>query len=228
MRLIHRFFESALPYLFRPKNVTQWSTDSFDNFKFIVQELFLYTIAILLRRERFGAVISLLSIDYYVGETEDAHNGAMRSYSMFRSHLQSLDRRNKRLNLRRVSLHADLLRDRCETSGLTLRAIMQADFVLYFYDAMRSLKTKSRQDWWPETLIWFEEYSSPFEIFARSESRSYFERICPMLAVESKEEIENALPSFGHQNARLYLPRWDWHSISIPRAINLEKLATKP
>ncbi|RMU31233.1 SEFIR domain-containing protein [Pseudomonas amygdali] len=42
---IHRFLESLLPYLSRPSNVTHYSETDFDNFRFIVHELFLYTIA---------------------------------------------------------------------------------------------------------------------------------------------------------------------------------------
>lgn len=48
-QLLHRFFEGLLPYLDRPEHVTSWSESDFDNFRFLVHELFLYAIAILLK-----------------------------------------------------------------------------------------------------------------------------------------------------------------------------------
>jgi hypothetical protein len=50
---IHRFFENLIQYMERPSNVSQWSDTDFDNFIFIVHELFLYTIAILIKHERY-------------------------------------------------------------------------------------------------------------------------------------------------------------------------------
>jgi hypothetical protein len=48
-RLLHRFFEKLIPYMFRPKNLMQYSDWYFDNFAFVIHELFLYTVAAILR-----------------------------------------------------------------------------------------------------------------------------------------------------------------------------------
>ena len=42
IRVVHRFLESLIPYLDRPRNVNQWRDDDFDNFKFIIHELYQY------------------------------------------------------------------------------------------------------------------------------------------------------------------------------------------
>lgn len=39
---IHRFFEKLLPYLYRPANISTWRESDFDNFKFILNEMFLW------------------------------------------------------------------------------------------------------------------------------------------------------------------------------------------
>ena len=48
---LHRFFESLIPYMSRPKEIKQWIEWDYDNFKYIVHELFLYAIAILIKSE---------------------------------------------------------------------------------------------------------------------------------------------------------------------------------
>lgn len=65
---LHKFLEKIAIYLFRPPSITSWTETDFDNFYFIVHEIFLYTIAILIRHERFDPVNALLSTGYYLGD----------------------------------------------------------------------------------------------------------------------------------------------------------------
>ena len=67
-RLLHRFFEKLIPYMYRPKSLMQYNDWYFDNFAFLIHELFLYTVAFLLRHERFDLVLQLMSNGYYVGD----------------------------------------------------------------------------------------------------------------------------------------------------------------
>ena len=43
-RQLHRFIEGLIPYLYRPEHVASWKEWDFDNYYFIVHELFLYII----------------------------------------------------------------------------------------------------------------------------------------------------------------------------------------
>ncbi len=101
-KTLHRFFEKLIPYL------------GGENFKFLIHELFLYSIASLIRRERFEAVAHLISTDYYVPGNSDYGRDVMVSFGVFRSHMKSLEHRNKRLDLRRLSVRADMLVQRCK------------------------------------------------------------------------------------------------------------------
>jgi hypothetical protein len=225
---IHKLFERLIPYQFRPDSVTQWLDYQSDNYKFIIHEMFLYSIAILLKYERFDATAPLVQDGYYVRVPDDSE--PMQSFEVLRQDIVSIRRRNERLSLRRLSLRADLLEQRSHTSGLAMMDLMQADFLLYFSSAIASLKEDRNQGWWPETLLYFERMRTPFEIFARSESRRYFERIRPLLRVESKEELGRVIGEFGPDNSqsRLWLPRWEHRTLRLKTAMNFDKLATKP
>ncbi len=66
------FFENAVPYMFRPKSFSgsfyEWY---WDNFRFIIHELFLYAMALLLKHERFDTALELMTQGYYVGGAMD-------------------------------------------------------------------------------------------------------------------------------------------------------------
>ncbi|MHA1834925.1 MAG: hypothetical protein ACTSV7_13185 [Candidatus Baldrarchaeia archaeon] len=51
-------------------------------------------------------------------------------FSIFRQYIDSLTYRNRRLKLRHLSLRTDLLKERCQTTGIDFRYLMQADFIL--------------------------------------------------------------------------------------------------
>jgi len=227
-RLLRGFFEKSLPFMFRPKSISQWNAWFWDNFKFIVHEMFLYTIAFLLKHERFDVALNLMSQGYYVGDMAESRRNPMEPFSIFDQHLDSLEHRKQRLKLNRFSLRADMLEKRSHASGMPMNGLMQADLVLFLYEALTSLKEKRSQSWWPETLLYYQEYAAPFEIFALAESRRYFQKICPLIAVSSKEELGESFKLFGRSTTPLELPRFNYRSLPLEAATNFDKLATKP
>jgi len=221
---LHRFFESLIPYMFRPEGVTSWRKWDFDNFKFIIHELFLYAVAILIKLERFQQAAMLLSQGYYVSGNSDYGRDVMVPFFIFRQYMESLEYRNKRLNLRRLSLRADLLKERCQTTGIDFRYLMQADFVLFIRADLYSEELFDR--WWPETLLYLGHFPGPFEIFARAESKRYFEKIKCLFDIDSPDDFKQLLEEY--KQGKRELPRWEFNSFNPALLLNIEKLATKP
>ncbi len=221
-RALHRFFESMIPYLSSSGAGSHREWD-FDNFKFIAHELFLYVLAILINYERFESTAYLLGTDYYIeGNSDYGSNMIVPFDDAFRHYSEALDHRNQRLGLRRSSLHADLLNERCTGTGITFQQLMQADFVTF----MRSNLDKAEHDWpwWPATLLYLR--SGVFEIFGKSRSKTYFNRVKVLLNVNSKEEIEPLLQDF--ESGKRRLPRWDWSSLNPRSLMGFDLIATKP
>ena len=224
---MHRFFERLVPYLDRPEGIQQWRKSDFDNFKFIVHELFLYCIATLLKHEAFDGVGYLVRNRYFVGTNPDYGGNTMQSFEFFRPYLESLEYRNKRLNSQRVSLHADLLKQRATGSGVSFEHIMQADFVLYLRNCLDTLKGSATQNWWPVSLLYRSFHNErPFEIFARSESIGYFESLAGMLDIRKKDELLALQAAFKEQ--KLYVPRWQFEQVHPFYLMGFEGLATRP
>src|SRR5208283_5991224 len=68
---IHRFFEQLIYYLGPPKEVSRWTEWDFDNFRFLIEELFLYCVASFLKYERFDGLAYLLRQRYYLEKEAD-------------------------------------------------------------------------------------------------------------------------------------------------------------
>ncbi len=224
--LLHRFFERLIPYLDMPENVSAFREWDSDNFRFIVHELFLYSVASSIRFERFESVAHLLQTPYYVPRRSRYGDDVMVSFGYIRRHLKSFEYRNNRLHLNRLSLRADVLKTRCQGTGIEFRDLMQADFLLY----IRSLFVESPY-WWPETLVHIHDQSAPFEVFARSQSLKFFNKVTVMLETtgtgsNAKEKIAAALKLI-EENPNLS-PRWQYESFNSAYLLGFSKLATMP
>jgi len=223
--VIHKFFESLTPYLGRPEGVSSYSEWDWDNLKFIIQECLVLCVSIFLKHERFDVISHLLNQRYYIENDDRYGRSMMTSFGVFRNYLESLNHRNKRLELRRLSVHADMMKERCTDSGVSFNHIMQADFILYLVEAMHSLKEGRRQEWWPETLVFKSFHGGNFEIFLRAESLEYFNRLAPVFGVSQKAEFESFVE--GIKADTIYTPKWDFERISPIELMNFENLCSR-
>lgn len=223
--VIHKFFESLTAYLDRPEGVNNYHKWDWDNLKFIIQESFMLCIGILLKHERYDLVEHLTTQNYFINN-DNYDTNRMRSYGIFRNHLDSLSHRNNRLGLRRLSLHADLLKERCTDSGVSFNDLMQADFLLYLVEAFRSIRENRRQEWWPESLVFKSFHGGSFEIFFRAESTKYFNKIATVLGIKSKSEISLFVDAI--KNKSVYIPEWDFDRINPLELMNYENLCSRP
>lgn len=221
---IHRFFESIIPYMQKPEHIKSYHEWNFDNFKFIVHELFLYAIGIFIKFEHFDQANYLLEQKYYLPGNSDYGRDVMVGFSVFREYMNSLEHRNKRLNLRRLSLRADLLKDRCTGVGIEFRHLLQADFVIFMRAEIVAEDDFSR--WWPETLMWLGHFHSPFEIFARSISKKYFDQVKVLLAIDSPADLEELFQSYSKGIRKV--PSWQFESFSPAALLGYKQLVTRP
>ena len=148
----------------------------------------------------------------------------MVGFNVFREYMRSLEHRNKRLELRKLSLRADLIKDRCTGVGVEFRHLLQADFVLFMRAEIDAVDNYSK--WWPETLLWLGHYHGGFEIFARSVSKKYFDRVKVLLTIEKPADLEELLQSY--KEGKRKLPSWEFNSFSPSALLGYENLATRP
>ena len=224
---IHRFLEKLLPYGFWPVGQSTWTEWNADNLRFIVHELFLYAVATLLKYEKFEGVRELTEQDYFFPAGSPDVESGMVPFTLFHHYLKSLERRNSRLNLRRLSLAADLLEQRANLTGIRFDDVMQADFLLFLHANLNIGDEKwSRDRWWPDTLLYAHQHRGPFEVFARAQSSRYFNKLKTALGISSKTAIEELVERYRQQE--LEVPRWESRSFNPAQLMNIERLGSRP
>ena len=226
--ILHKFFEELIPYLYLPKGYTGLvrETDQ-DNFKFIIHELFLYTIAILLKSEKFEEVKYLVSNDYYIAYHPINGQNLMVSYIEFCNDVPSINKtRKERLHPNRALLQADILKDRSQYTGIDFLYLMQADFILLMRNELVSIDLNNWW-WYPVTLLYTESsYRGSFPIFIRAESREYFDRVKNLLGIDSKDDINRLLDAY--KSDKKHKPRVGRTFLSLKSLMNFDNLPNNP
>ncbi|WP_056009602.1 hypothetical protein [Dethiosulfatarculus sandiegensis] len=160
----------------------------------------MYAVAIALKEEKFTAVPELLQDFYYVSPHDSSP--PMKPYTAYRKYLNSIDgTRNQRLKLRRHSLHADMLKQRAEVSQyIDFEHVMQADFFLFIYSFLHSTDDYF-DNWFPVTTLYATDRGAPFEVFARSQSSSYFKKMKVALGIEDKAPLVELCDKFSRRES---------------------------
>jgi hypothetical protein len=194
--ILKRFMENLLPYQLHRPSDTSFQEGSFDHFHFLIHELFLSTIALLIKHERFATATALLT-SVYITPDHPHRSSASRDFSTFIQHTQTFEFRKQRLNLTRKNLRADTLRDRA-TSQVTFNELMQTDFII----ALRTYVSITTERSWPTiTGTYFSRNLRTIDLFMRCQSRAYFARVEPMLGVTSFDGFTANLSNVTNQIA---------------------------
>lgn len=213
---LHSFFEKMFELTQPPKNAQGFYRSDYDNFAFALHEAFVCTCALLFKKQRFDLAAELISVDYYLPQTFDSTE-AVSSHGRFSTfEITSLQERKRRLSSKRMSIQADLLVERLEGSLINQEELIQTDFLLF-------LRSKIINDRWFPTTYMFASMNRPLEIFARASSKAYFEKIRPLLGVDSLAEFESFIDSL--QGYQTYGGAFGG---SYKALVNLTELAKRP
>jgi hypothetical protein len=176
-------------------------------------------IAILIKHERFSEANSLIERKYYVAPGSPNIEGGLYSFTIFRNYLSSLDKRNQRLNLHRISLMSDLLKNRATRNDITFEDLMQSDYILFLRSEYAGLRI-----WFPHTLLYVSSHRPIFENILRSQSKKYFEKFKVILGVNSVDELRKFLLEFKAEERRSI--NWEGERINPFYLIKLDDLAS--
>ncbi|KQZ56245.1 hypothetical protein ASD54_25215 [Rhizobium sp. Root149] len=219
--VLHRFFEKCIPYLHPPQNAGQWTEWDFDNYHFIIHELFLYCLGAFLKYEKYAAAATFMENEYYSRKRSGGDN-LMQPFTVFRGYMRSLEHRNNRLKLNRLSVRADMLSERNKGTGVDFQYVMAADFVLYLRGSMFG----EWHRWWPETLLYADRFGGSFEMFSRAKSKKYFAKLTPLLGVNSKAQLGDVLTAILSSPDRI--PKWQFERLNVNALLGYANLDTTP
>lgn len=212
---IFSFFEQSLKF----------NTSTSDHLRFLFNELFVYLIAILIKYNRFSEIQQTLDRQFLKPANINHGRAELTDFRAFYAQMRTLLHRNERLKLGRLSIKADLLKQRATIKEITFDQYMQADFILMLFSI---LNRKDYNAWYPSSLVYI-GYTETFEVFIRAVSHSYFVKLAEFLKVNDKQDFQNRYI----EGAKYYhIERWHdlvWHAdVSFERLMNLNLLDTQP
>lgn len=221
---LHSFLEGLLPYMTRPPEVTGWNDYAFDNYRFVIHELFLHVVRTLIQNNQFEACDTILGTPYVSPSEDGSSSQITTNFRAFFRDTPSLKFRNERLALKRTSLRSDLLEQRARSPKGQFSRLMEADFICFLrYENTRMDKYKM---WWPETLLYTFNQYGPFQIFLRAASKSYLPKVLKLIGASGVDQLKNLIEDFNDQ--KRHVPQWNYDRLSVRMLVNLDELGSVP
>ncbi|MGG0277807.1 SEFIR domain-containing protein [Bacillus rhizoplanae] len=192
-----------------------------DQYKFLINEIFLYSVTILLKERKYSLLSQVLNVDYYVDSKYRGDRHA--NYTDFRFSLGALEYRNQKLKLNRLSLHADLIVERAYRRYKD--DIISTDLILYYVSKMNKHREFSwARVWFPTTYIYFTE-AGTIKLLSRLKSKNHFSNVKILFNVDTESELKKQITEF--ESDRGY--SGSWHNLpNIREFITPEDICTLP
>ena len=215
---LKEFFEKLLTYI--PSSNT-----NYDNFRFFCYELMLYFMAILFKLKKYGEAAFFIETNYLFKRDQYSEITAY-SIDHYNRYVRSLDEsRNKRLQSNKISITADLIKERATRKDITFEDIKSTDLILY---CLREISEPyPRFPWFPRTIIYFDGHT--VELFGKMASVQHFEKVKVLFDVNTKDELKVKLDAYieRRKNGKATtFNNWDYDIPALERVIAVDKVAT--
>lgn len=184
-----KFFEK-LPILKSPQDDrSSWTQSEFDNFKFFIHEIFLYTIAVGLKNEKYKFIEEILYSGYFFQDKDGSEKEAKRFNELY-NYVEVFDQYYKQTYSRDYfSPMADLIVKRLH-DNISLDELVNADLLIGYIASLEYL-------WWfPITYVYRTRDNGKFELFNRLLSQRHFEKVKILFNVSTVNEFKEKIKNF--------------------------------
>ncbi|WP_448698606.1 SEFIR domain-containing protein [Mucilaginibacter sp. AW1-3] len=218
--ILIRFFEQ-LPSLFYPEeSVGSWSNHQFDNFRFIVHELLIYTVAIFLKNENYKFLEDIFYNGYFIKDRYSSKNEPS-NYTTFYKNVDTFSEYYNQLKGQNFySAQADFMISRI-SNKLDRTTFTNGDLLCFYIGLFQ------KNHWFPLTYVYREEDNRIFPFFNKLISKRHFEKVKGLFDVNTPIELIEKLNLFQSEESNNMRYSGSWSSVpNISRLIDAEKVAT--
>ena len=223
----HNFFERLVSFQFKPVEINQWREIDYDNYRFFCYELFLYFITTLLNLKRYKEVSYFINNQYFF-KRDNMNELVYEGPTIFNRYIVGLDEiRKNRLKLNRVSITADLIKERANRSDISFNQLIQTDLILHYLTAL-GITDDPMQWWFPRCSVYHSHWSS-IELFERLISKKHFEQIKVLFDVSTKEDLKKKIDGYIqtlNQRGGRYYNNFYYRIPNITEVIKVDNIAT--
>lgn len=187
---------------FRSDSQKSFYESQFEHMELFLQEIVLYTIALLYKNRKFNVIKNVVSHHYIVGDEVSTKEG---SIDLFRPYLQLLESRQPKSGGTKYTSYAGhLLKQHANNSKISFEKLVEADLLLSLLDY--SFKASPYSYWYPVTSPYIPYKKVDFIL--RLKSKPYFEQVKSMYGVSSGEELATMLKRFKEKNDSSFETRY--------------------
>lgn len=222
---IIKLFEDMSPYTeFRGSG--QYNTLQFDHYKFFIWELFLYTIAMLLKNEDFYNIKVLLDTKYFLNlghYQKDTYDFKHFNFA----NIRALEYRGNRLGENLLTCTSHLLCERSVVSNQNFKNLLtETDLLLFYYSAL-----KYERAWFPASYVYatgVDKYSVvKIDILKRLISKRHFEKVKVLFDVNTPQEMIELFKTFNEEKYKNYGYERSFETVPfLSYHINFNEIAT--
>lgn len=223
--IIHSFIESiAINIENRPEG--DYTVIDNDALKFFVHFIFVGTISLLMKLRKFDIASSILNTPFYFRNHQQT-TGRSVGYGYIRNYLASLEEtRKNRLQLNRISVHADLIVDIISKCGsIKLDEFMEADFTLYLRNIVGNGLGLFADEWYPTSCLYAASSAGSFPSFARGSSLKFYDRFKIMIFDCPPDEIRRQLEDY--RTGKKKSVRFNYNHLPVYSLSNAQNLGTQ-
>lgn len=190
-----------------------------NHLQLFLNEMFLYLITILLKHEKYEIVAFLLKNNY--GVEQDYPGIEFKPFNnLFNNYNRYLDEhRNGRLKLNRVSVSADLIKERATNHIITFEDIIETDLLLHYCGLLMH-----KTFWFPRLSIYNSRSGRP-KIIQRMKSKRFFEKVKPIFNINSKTDLFEKLQELD-KNIYNNIHGFSYRFVGIFEVFKTEEICT--
>ena len=193
----------------------------FDNFRFIIHELFIYLVAIGLKNQNYEFIQDILYSPYFPKGEHDSNKH--KSFDCFYQHIDSIDEYyNTLYNRKFYSPMADLMIKRSHKL-IDKHLIIQADLLCHYIGTIDD--TDSFWIWFPLTYIYGQD--TDYEFFYRMISKRHFDKAKRVFDVNSIKELQEKIAIYKEKYRPDYGYSGRYKVPTLHHLIDIEKVATQ-
>ncbi|MBC1433765.1 TIR domain-containing protein [Listeria rocourtiae] len=181
------FFEELVDHIYSFEKGGYYQTQ-FDQYKFLVHELFVVTMMTILKYGHINLFSKLINHDYFFRKNRNQAT----DFVDFREYVQILDDRNTRLGLNKVSLHADILKNRY--SEREFEEFIDVELLLYYISKVHPNIKGDYNLWFPATYLYKDMFNpKPIKLLNKLKSKSFFEENWSFLGINDKAKLQDEI-----------------------------------
>lgn len=218
VRLLDRLTELCLPPEGVSGNLELWCKAH----RLFLYETFIYLVAVLLDREAFDVLASLLRSRFAIPQRGNAGEYKFETFEVFYCWSDDLQSVLAKDGVKLLAPAGELIRLSASRQDVRFRDLIQADLLLFLVSILRE-----EHFWYPQ-LLSYASYGTSFPFFSKSTRHAEFQGLAQIVGVASADELRRKFADAIASRKSQGWADYRWTRRGLESAINLENWDTVP